>query len=469
MHIKAKGLVGWWIVVLLSVASLAATSDLRLVVAVRNRDSESVRALLEQQADVNIPEADGATALHWAVHWDDPETVNLLVRAGARVNAVNDFGVTPLSLACTNGNAGIVGTLLRAGADPNASLATGETALMTAARTGKVDVIEALLAHGANVNAKETSQGQTALMWTMAEQHLEVARALIEAGADVRARSKSGFTPLLFAARMGNLDAVRVLLAAGANVSETASDGSSVLLVATIRSHTALAAFLLNQGADPNADDAGFTALHWAAGTWESAMTGVFGFESYISGVKTGKMELIKELLAHGANLNARIVKSPPRFGASGFRTRLAGATPFLLAAMAADVNVMRLLVASGADPRLATTENTTPLMVAAGLGRVQGESRVTESGALEAVRLTLELSGDVNAATEVGNTALHGVAYLGWNALLQFLVDRGANVNVTNKRGETPLIIAEGKGERLSNALVVHKSTADLLRRLGR
>jgi ankyrin repeat protein len=162
------------------------------------------------------------------------------------------------------------------------------------------------------------------------------------------------------------------------------------------------------------------------------------------------------------------VVKNPPRFGFTGFRTKLAGATPFLIASMAADTSVMKTLLAHGADPTLATTDGITPLMVAAGIGRVQGESSITESSAIEAVTLTMALGGDVNSVDASGNTALHGVAYLGWNRLLQFLVENGANVNVVNKRGETPLVIAEGLGERLSNAIHVHKDTADLLRQLG-
>ena len=482
-----KRLVGWMAVLsLISIA--AARDDLRLVQAVRSRDTELVRALLKQQADVNSRQPDGATALHWAVHWDDLETADLLIHAGAQANATNDLGVMPLSLACTNGSAPMVKRLLKAGANPNAALMTGDTAVMTAARTGSVDVVRMLLIHGADVNAKETSQGQTALMWAVAERHWDVARVLIQHGADVHARSKRGFTPVLFAARTGDLYGVRMLLAAGANVNDTAlvpragieparpawgprissSDGSTILLVATVRGHAALAEYLLEQGADPNAEGAGFTALHWAAGTWETQLTGVFGLESPMSGLRTGKPDLIKALLAHGANANAQIVKDPPRFGFTMFRTKLAGATPFFLAALAADPNLMRILVAHGADPLLATEENITPLMVAAGIGRIQGESRVTESSALDAVKLALELGGDVNAVSDAGNTALHGVAYLGWNTLLQFLVNKGANVNVTNNRGETPLIIADGKGERLSAAIVIHKSTADLLRRLG-
>ena len=477
MRVNIKGLGGGWsMTLLLSMVSLAASSDLRLVEAAKKHDTKALRALLKQQADVNTPQADGATALHWAARWDDLETVDLLIRAGAQVNAANDYGVTPLSLACTNRNAAMVEDLLKAGADPSAALSTGETVLMTAARTGNVDVVKALLARGADVTAKEPWRGQTALMWAVSEKHRNVVQVLIEHGADVHARSKSGFTPLLFAAREGDLDTVRMLLAAGANVNEAASDGSSVLLVATVRGDAALAAFLLDQSADPNADGAGYTALHWAAGSWETTLTGGLGFGitaqsgewSTLSGLRgQEKLELVRALLAHGANPNARLAKNPPRLGFSLFRLKLAGATPFVLAAMSGDASVMRLLAQAGADPRLTMNDGTTPLMVAAGLGRVVNESRVTESSALEAVKLAVELGGDVNAANESGDTALHGVASQGADTIVQFLVDKGAKVNVNNKVGETPLMIAEGK-VRLSSTNTFYKSTAGLLRKLG-
>ena len=476
MSLKAKRLGGWLMVLLLSVASRAAGGDLRLADAVKNRDKEAVRALLKERAGVNTPQPDGATALHWAAHWDDLETADLLIRAGAHVNAANDLGVTPLSLACLNGNAVMVEKLLKAGANPNAARATGETALMTAARTGNWDAVKALLARGAEVNAKETSRGQTALMWAVAERHLEIARSLIDHGSDVRATSNSGFTALMFAAREGDVEAARMLLSHGATVNEAAVDGSTPLLVATVRGHTAFAEFLLDRGADPNADGAGYTALHWAAGTWEASVSGAFGVTakssewSGLGGLKgQAKLEFMKVLLAHGANPNARLTKNPPRFGHSvGFTLKLAGGTPFLLAALAGDASVMRVLAEAGADPLVATDDKMTPLVAAAGIARIVGVSLVTESSALEAIKLAMELGGNVNAANESGDTALHGAAYEGRDTIVQFLAEHGAKVNVKNKSGVTPLMIAEGKGPRVAATNIFHPSTADLLRKLG-
>lgn len=460
----------------------AATGDERLVEAVKRQDKAAARALLNQNLDVNTRQADGATALHWAAHWDDAEIAGLLIRAGADVNAANDHGVTALALACTNGSAAMTATLLRAGADPNLARATGETSLMTAARTGAVEAVEALLDHGADVHGTEPAQQQTALMWAVSEKHAPVVRLLLDRGADVEARSRGGYTALLFAARVGDLESVRMLLTAGANVNDSAPDGTTALLVAAVRGHASVATHLLERGADPNADAAGYTALHWAAGSWETEMTGPNGIDAHVddewsslAGIQAGRLELIRALLAHGADPNAELVKMPPRAGYSQLQVeqRVAGvsphlgATPFLLAAMAGDAAVMRTLAEGGGDPRRTASDQTTALMVAAGLGRYLAESRVTERRALEAVALALELGVDINAANEAGNTALHGAAFIKADAIVQFLVDKGATVEVVNARGQTPLTLADTI--RAGSATVSGRtSTGDLLRKLG-
>jgi len=468
---------------LVPISLTAAGADRRLVEAARRQDREAVRTLLKQHVDVNVPQTDGATPLHWAAHWDDLDTADLLIRAGANVQAANSYGITPLALACTNGNAAMVTLLLKAGADPNAARSTGETPLMTASRTGSMEAVKALLARGARVEAKEPQEGQTALMWAISERHADIARVLIEQQADVHARTTSGFTPLLFAARVGDLASTRMLLDAGGDANEASSDGTSALLVATVRGHANVAMFLLDRGADPNASRTGYTALHWAAGVWETELNGANGIITQaddgewntLGGVKAGKLELVKALLAHGANPNARLEKTPPRVGYTQLQVeqRVAGvnafpgATPFLLAAMAGDIEVMRALAAAGADPRLKTKDDTTALMLAAGLGRYLAESRVTEPQALEAVKVAFELGADVNAANESGNTALHGAAQVKANSVIEFLVAHGADVNVANKRGQTPETI--GDTVRAGSATVASRtSTGDLLRQLG-
>lgn len=486
---KAVSSVGSLLMALLMVAGAAgANDDLRLVEAARNRDQQKVRTLLNQHADVNVRSDDGATALLWAAHWNDLDTADLLIRAGANVNAANDFRVTPLSLACTNKNAALVDRLLKAGAHPNTAIATGETPIMTCASTGSADAVRMLIARGADVNAKEPLQNQTALMWATAEHHPEVVRMLIEHGADVQARTRKGFTALHFAAREGDLESARLLLAAGVNVNirsqpdppekrpsrggpsyeATVSAGSTPLLVATVRAQVPLALFLLEQGADPNVDDAGFTPLHWAVGTWESGEANpVFGFTDAMSGIpeRQAKLQLVKALLAHGANPNVRMTQRPPGF--AGGYTDAVGASPFLLAAATADIEMMRLLLAAGADPATTTRSNTTALMAATGMNRTLGESAVTEDQALEVVRFLLELGADAKAVATNGENALFGAAYRGWNTLLQSLVDEGADVNAVSKAGITPWLAASGLGDRLGGVLY-NKDTAALLVKLG-
>lgn len=470
---RISGVVSACLLSLIWTATLsAATGDSRLADAMKRHDREAVRALLKQGVEVDGTQPDGATALHWAVHQDDLDTVDLLLRAGAKVDAANDLGATPLSLACTNGNAAMVARLVAVGANVNGAVTSGETPLMTCARTGTIDGVTRLLAGGAQVNAREPWQQQTVLMWAVAQGHTAVVQTLLANGADVKAPSKNGFTPLHFAARQGVLEAAKMLLAAGAGVNEKAKDGSTPLLVATVRGHVPVALFLLEQGADPNIDTAGFTPLHWASGTFETRLTGgPFGYSDPMSGIqdRTEKLALIKTLLAHGANPNAQAARNPPRFGSTSFRMPLTGATPFFLASYSTDVEVMRMLVAAGGNPNLPTKNSTTPLMAAAGLNRAQGESPVTERDALEAVKLALELGGDAAAVNDIGENALHGVAYLGWKTLFQLLVDKGAAVNAVTKQGLTPYIIATGHGDRaISTTVVYHKDLAAMLLKMG-
>ena len=429
-----------------------------------------------------MAQADGATALHWAAHWDDVEMAALLLRAGARIDAANDFGVTPLLLASGNGRPAMIALLLEAGADPNLAAASGEVPLMTAARTGSLEVVDALLDRGAEVNYTGPGHAQSALMWAASERHSHVAARLVERGADIRARSTGGYTPLLFAARVGDLESAKMLVAAGADANDKTPDQTSALVVAVVRGHTALAIHLLEHGADPNASVPGYTALHWASGSWETELTGPNGIDAHgdeewrsLAGVPGGKVELIRALLARGADPNARLAKPPPRVGYTQLSIEhrvvgvnpYPGATPFLLAAMAGDVEVMRVLAENGADPRLASKDGTTPLMVAAGLGRYLAESRVTEDRALATVKAAFELGGEINAVNDSGNAALHGAAHIKADTIIKFLAENGADLNLRNKRGQTPLMIADTV--RAGSATVSQKTpTGDLLRSLG-
>ena len=505
MRVNAVSLVWSCLVLLLSAPVLAQHPDLRLVNAVRHDDREAVRALLQEQVDVNMPQPDGATALHWAAYLDDLETADLLIGAGAVADATNELGVTPLYLACENGNAALVRTLLSAGATPHAALPSGETALMTAARTGSVGAVKALLAHGADVHARETTEGQTALMWAVSQRHTGVVQVLIEAGADVHARShirpvltsrswgaafvnpaavsvidEGGFTPLLFAARGGDLASARLLLAAGADVHDTAPAGTSALIVAAHSGHGALGSLLLDKGADANAAGAGYAPLHAA--------------------VLRGDADLVRALLAHGANPNARLTHGTPhdRQGRLfALDMTWTGATPFFLAAKYGLADIMRLLADGGADPLAGLEGGVTPLMVAAGMltrglgrggtdrwGREMGpaemelalrqdpDQRSLVGSGIDAVKVAVELGADVNAANADGDTALHLAAFHGFKSVIRFLVSQGARLDVQSERGETPLGRAMGNNAptRMSRSLVDYTdtSTADLLRELG-
>ncbi len=474
--------------VLVLVAHLGGAAASDVADAAMKRNVAALRVLLQQKADVNAPQSDGATALHWAVHFDDLEMVQLLIVAGANAKAANRFGVTPLSMACVNGNAAIVEKLLKAGADPNAALSElGETPLMMAARTGNVDTIRVLLDSGANVNAKENSKSQTALMWAASERHPAVVKMLIDHGADVNARSKvtaapqrggpgaagagargagargaaapaqargqvaatppspqgpiagtGGVTPLMLAAREDSLESAKVLVDARADINQISANGSTALLMAILNGHYQVAAFLMDHGANPNiADKDGKAALYAAIEMRNMSTTDTPG----PGADKAEALELTQVLLKHGADPNARLSGKPPfRGGANRTWLPEPGATPFYRAAVSGDIKSMRLLLANGADPYIETQDNTTPLMVAAGVGYLVGSTFAwPESDALEALKLCAEL-GDVNAANNAGLTALHGAAFRGWNAAVQALVDKGAKLDAKDKQGRTPM-----------------------------
>ena len=476
----------------------ARGADLRLVQAVERGDKEAVRALLAQKVDVNSPQPDGATALAWAAYRDDLESADLLIRAGADPNLANVNGVTPLALACANRSTAMVAKLAQAGANSNAAQKwSGETAFMTCARTGSVEAVKMLLDAGANVNARETLQEQTALMWAVAQGHAQVVKLLVDRGADIHARTKSseplvvgtgfgnaasrfevplshgGFTPLLFAARHGDIEAAKILLDAGADVNEAATDGMTVLLIAADSGHEDFALFVLERGANPNvADRNGMTPLHFALVRGLSVVRGVrFGAMaddvSYI--IRPTMPRLVKGLLDHGANPNARLGRNLPR-ERNSYRPsiRTGGATPFLLAAATGDVESMRLLAAAGADPLLATKDdNTTPLMAAAGGPWLENRPLDEEQRALEAVKLAIELGANVNETNDKGMTALHGAAYAGANEIVHYLVSKGATVDAKDEVGQTPWTIAS-KGLRGDEDKVTRPATADLLVQLG-
>jgi ankyrin repeat protein len=440
--------------------SVAMPADAQLLDAVKSGDQATVRALIEDGAEVNAVEADGTTPLHWAAYRSDLAVAGVLVEAGANVTAANRYGVRPLSLAGVGGNAGIIELLLVAGADPNTVQGEGETALLTAVRTGKLEAVEVLLAHGADVNASETWRGQTPLMWAAAEGHVGIVPTLLAHGADVHTRSYAGYSALMFAAREGHIDVVEALLDAGAALEDSRPGGIDVFLIAAGNAHYQLAAMLLDRGADPNTAPRGWTALHQLSWVRKAGIAGSNNPSPPGSGDMSSS-EFARKLVRHGADVNALVTERPP---AGITRLNFIGGTPFLLAARTADAEYMGLLAELGADPLIMNTDNSTPLMVAAGLGTGSpGEDPGTELDVMEAVELALELGGDLNAVDDNGETAMHGAAYKHYPSVVLFLHEAGADIDVwnqTNSRGWTPLDIVEG-GIHIGMNILSSPSTA--------
>ena len=386
--------------------------------------------------------ADDAGPLHRAAHAGDAAAVGRLLEAGGEVDAATRLGVTPLALAAARGNAPVVEILLRAGADPNRASPYGETPLMAAARTGVVDGVAALLRHGAAVDAREGWRGQTALMWAAAEGHADVVARLAAAGADVDARSGGGFTPLAFAVRAGYAAAVDALLAAGADVNLALPDGVSPLHLAVVNAHYDVALRLLEHGADAAAAGPGWTPLHQLV--WTRRPNRHYNNPAAFPAGTVSDLELARALVAHGADVNARQTAEPR----DGYRNMLnrRGATPFLLAAKAVDLELMRLLLDLGADPLLTNEDGATALLVAAGVGIwSSSESPGSAAEALEAVELLIELGDSVATVDDNGDAALHGAVMRGSPELVLYLLERGAALNPVNERGWTPLTIAQG------------------------
>jgi len=489
---------GFFAAVLISLSSLAVLSaapvDARLAEAVKKGDKATAAALLQQKVDVNASEIDGTTALHWAVRADDLALVDKLIALGANVKVANRYGVTPLYLASLNGSAPMIEKLLKAGANANEVGNEGETALMTAARTGNVDAAKVLLSHGAAVDSKEGWHGQTALMWATAQKHPDMVKELIAHGADVNARSNvvkwerqdtaeprakwlplGGFTPMMFAAREGCAGCVLVLAAAGADVNATDPDGYTPLIFSIMNGQYDAAGALLEAKADPNmAHKSGVTPLYAAVDAHtmpESNRPSPKEIDNDMT-----SLDVIKALVAHGANLNVQLKAQQP------YRTKLdrgddgmlgAGTTPLVRAGKAGDAVVVKFLLEKGADPKLATRSAINPLMAAAGVGTKEEDTtgrHKTAADMIETIKLCLAAGLDINAADSTGRTALHGAALQGFDPVVQFLVEQGAKLDAKDRNGRTPLDMAMGLAGSAGfdgSATVVHESTAALIRKL--
>jgi uncharacterized protein len=437
--------------------STVDATDTALANAVEKREASRVSRILNGPVQVNTPQVDGMTALHWSAYHDDWKLGKKLLTLGANVSPRNRYGITPLHLACVNGNADFVAGLLKAGALPDTTIKGGETALMTASRCGKIGAITALIQAGAKINAQE-QKGQTAIMWAAAEGHVAVVDALLSAGADFQTPlENSGYTPFLFAIREGKTDVVKLLLKAGADLNrmmnpgntrgKAPKKGTSALILAIENGHYDLAVELLDAGANPNDTRTGYTPLHTL--TWirkpdigESAD----GDPVPQGSGRRNTIQFVRELVARGADVNFRMKRGRK---AGGARVSQIGATPFFLAADRADLAYMKLLVELGADPLVPNNDGTTPLMVAAGIGSHAPEEEAgNEAECLAAVKYLVALGADINTVDGRGETAMHGAAYKNLPSMAKYLNSQGANIKIWNRNnrlGRTPLLIAEG------------------------
>jgi uncharacterized protein len=443
-----------FLLVLLVSVTVSAATPANLIDAVKAGDAQAVRAFLKQRSNVNAAEADGMTALHWAVRANDMETVQLLLRSGANVKAANRYGITPIALAATNGNAVAIEALIKAGADANTTTPDGETVLMTAARSGKADAVKLLIAHGANVNAQEKWQEQTALMFAAAENNAAAVRALVEAGANMNVQSKvwnfpeykyetngmavfqlprGGWTALMFAARQNAIDAAAALADLKADLNARDPDGTTALHLAVLNVHYDLASMLLRKGANPNvADNSGMTALYAAVDM--RAPAGMMTRPNPKLTAEIDASEMVKILLANGANPNLRLQK--PIIGRHnnllGDTSLGDGTTALMRAVKSNDLPVVRLLLEGGADATLTLRDRTTAAMI---------------STSLDAIKLLVERGVDVNAFNSNGQTLAHIAAGRGANPIIQYLAEKGARLDKKDKQGRTPLDIATGAG----------------------
>jgi ankyrin repeat protein len=499
-----RRILGGCVVVLMSVGYLCAAGS-EVADAVMRGNKDALRTLMQRKADVNAPQVDGTTALHWAVRADDLQTVDLLIRAGAKVSAANREGATPMLLAAQNGNGVIIEKLIKAGADPNAPLSKfGDTALMMASRTGKVDGVKVLLDNGAQVNTKESWGDTTALMWAVSEGYPAVVKLLIDRGADVNARSKfvpsatgrgfEGATPtdakpnqpeqhasglltaLMFAAREGDLESARLLVTAGADINVRGGDGKDALGLAIFNGSYDVASFLVDKGANVNQADAQrFTPLFWAVDHRNMETAPNFPWM-----VTTDPLPLIKKLLDAGADVNF-LINNTPRARMREGSPRIVFATALMRAAFSGDIELVKLLLAHGANPNVLSKDNETMLLAGAGNGFIPGYNKGrTPAERLEVVKLLIDLGQDVNAADNYGITPLMVAANIGDVPVIQYLIDKGADLAAYDlgKKNDgafgssieplMPIDYAIGVGTfRPNNAIVFNEDAVNLMSRI--
>jgi uncharacterized protein len=480
-------------------ASVGTTLKAALADAAQAENRDAVIRLIGQNADVNGPQSDGTTALHWAAYHNDAELVDRLIHAGAEVNVSNEYGSTPLCEAAASANTQIIEKLLRAGAKADSSNADGETALMLVARSDNTEAARLLVQYGANVNAVEQFRGQTALLRAAAQSQPAMVKELIALGAKVDVRTAlnnwerqvssepralhrpvGGLTPLLYAVREGCLECVKVLTTSGADLNLPDPDAITPLIMAIQNAHFDVAAFLLAKGANPNQWDwYGRTPLYEAV---DENTIPHGGRPDRPSLDETSSFKLIELLLAAGANPNAQLKLLPPLRKVLDDRfidvPLTIGATPLLRASKAMDAPVVALLLKAGASVNLGNYQGYTPILVAAGVGSNDADTRGwfttadVQARSIASLKLLLDAGAGINDhGGRKNQTPMHGAAFWGWNDVVQFLVDRGGKLDATDADGKTAIDAAMGRAggnSRGGQRIDVHKDTAALLEKLG-
>ena len=485
-----------WLLILLLIAMAQSADPVRgaegdgpVAAAAKAGDLAAVRDLIKQRADVNLPTRDGSTALLWAAYNSDLEMTRVLLAAGAKVNVANRYGVAPLLQASRIGDVPIMEALLTAGANPKLAHPEGETPLMASSRAGRVEAVRLLLARGADVNAADAYQGQTALMWAATEGHVTVVKTLLEAGADPNIQARvtkaergfgdfpsGGFTALMFAARDGREEIVRELAAAKADFKLTNGDaeqgmlGATAPIIAIVNDRFDLAALMFDLGADPN-DGSLFYAVDMHDATTDMyARDGSLLRWNFPN--KLTALDLIKLLLDKGADPNKPFV-GQLHSTSLGADTAHNG-TPLYRAAIAADVEVIKMLAAKGANANWVPGEVklegrgarggvngnvSRPMIFQAmtggrgapfgggpGFGRI-GPPPWREAGnrkPVDAVKALVEAGADINAWDPAGNTPIHVAAAAGNIDMIKTLAELGAKLDANNRDGKTALDIAE-------------------------
>jgi ankyrin repeat protein len=459
----------------------------------------AIDMIAKKSADVNAAEADGSTALLWAANGNDADLVARLLKAGANPNVHNQLGSTPLAEATFNANTNMVQALLDAGADPNAVGPDDQTPLMLIARTSNVAAAKLLLEKGAKANAKEKQREQTALMWAAASSQGPMTRELLAHGAEVDAKSApdlmtplvsaepraqprppGGMTAMLFAVREGCMDCVKALLEKGAKIDLPDPEGVTPLISAVFNAHFDVAKYLIEQGANVNRWDWwGRTPLYLAV-DYNTLPHG--GRPDQPSLDDTLPIDLIRILLEKGANPNIQLKLFPP-FRSTGNDRGLdgmltIGTTPLLRAAKALDAPAIKLLLEHGAIVDLPNSQEMTPTLAASGMGSTDADTRGNyttpdvQERSIASLDLLLAHGGQINGvAGRFKQAPIHGAAFWGWNTVVEYLLKKGADINLKDSRGFTAVDYAMGRAggnSRGGQRIDVHKDTADLIASKG-